>query len=96
MTAPRFTLAVVAAQILVQIGGFALPALLPGYIDVELLEARGLLPPLTPEAADLEGTGPHFDLASVSRMRDQFAVHLSHRRGGVGVPVSARREHRPR
>ena len=54
-------------------GDFA-AQLLPGYIDVELLEARGLLPPLTPEAADLEGTGPHFDLASVSRMRDQFAV----------------------
>lgn len=48
--------------------------LLPGHITLELLEARGLLPPLKPEAADLEGMGPLFDLASVSRLRDQVAL----------------------
>lgn len=32
MTAARFTLAVVTAQVLVQIGAFSLPALLPGYM----------------------------------------------------------------
>jgi len=48
--------------------------LLPGHITLELLEARGLLPPLKPEAADLDGMGPLFDLASVSRLRDQFAL----------------------
>ncbi|WP_269630983.1 hypothetical protein [Pelomonas sp. BJYL3] len=48
--------------------------LLPGHITLELLEARSLLPPLKPEAADLEGMGPLFDLASVSRLRDQFAL----------------------
>lgn len=48
--------------------------LLPGHITLELLEARSLLPPLKPEAADLEGMGAHFDLASVSRLRDQFAL----------------------
>jgi MFS family permease len=33
MTDARFTAAVVAAQVLVQIGAFTLPALLPGYMD---------------------------------------------------------------
>lgn len=32
MTGPRFTIAVVAAQVLAQIGTFTLPALLPGFI----------------------------------------------------------------
>ena len=32
MTAPRFTAAIVTAQVLAQIGSFSLPALLPGYI----------------------------------------------------------------
>ena len=48
--------------------------LLPGHITLELLEARGLLPPLKPEPADLEGMGPLFDLPGVSRLRDQFAL----------------------
>ena len=33
MTDARFTAAVVAAQVLVQIGAFTLPALLPGHMD---------------------------------------------------------------
>lgn len=48
--------------------------LLPGYITADLLTSRGLLPPLTPEPADRLGLDEHLDLASVSRLRDQFAV----------------------
>jgi MFS family permease len=39
VTAGRFTTAVVAAQVLVQIGAYALPALLPGYIEAWSLSA---------------------------------------------------------
>ncbi|MDL5031070.1 hypothetical protein QRD43_04045 [Pelomonas sp. APW6] len=47
---------------------------LPGYITADFLEARGLLPPLTPEPADRLGLDEHLDLAGVSHLRDQFAV----------------------
>lgn len=48
--------------------------LLPGYVTLELLEARGLLPALTPEAADYRGMRPLFELSGVSRIRDQLAL----------------------
>ena len=48
--------------------------LLPGYVTADLLTSRGLLPPLIPEPADRLGLDEHLDLASVSRLRDQFAV----------------------
>ena len=48
---------------------------LPGHITLELLETRGLLAPFSPEAADHLGMDGLFDLAGVSRMRDQFALN---------------------
>lgn len=41
MTGARFTAWIVAAQVLVQIGAFSLPALLPGYIERWSLSATG-------------------------------------------------------